>query len=580
MTMQEVWALLETEPTIDKRTIKHAYAKAVKKYHPEENPEEFQRVYAAYQQALEYAKYTGVRPKSENAFTFQNRQSAEKDQPKEETKNREFVQEEQSEESCSEEQERIQQMFSGIKSDREKKISIFRHKWEWYLKNQNKDSAKREMLVYIRTPWFTDIKEDVRQFYTLEGNRAQYQTLLYLLEDDEKHFLYKDIEKWQRMEQPSEQKKKFSFKKMALFVLSIMVIVLVNVFAYIPKKTENSVPKSRMNIEQEQKYILAFLQETYPMAEFTDIELSQKFDHGFVFSDIESLQEFNNTYYEDYRECGGGRYYTVDVADSDISVHVFAGYKDDDLFIGEDFGQQYMRQVAEKQDIVCELCHMKEPWDDGNSHYLLVGCFGIGAQLDRLEQDLKEFMKQFLAFVQSKEVREFVNIEGVSFCVGNCFHPTAFLIDAGEMPMPLLYDFKNLPKAEVMAEDMKYAVAEYYMHMEPWELEQVPQYEDWLKWYEERVQKRDAKPITPVGSSIVTLAKEAGIEVLVFQKNDGFDYISTGDMYRLLKKSDVKVTAFEGGGGFEVEDGGSYSAGEIICEKVLEEFTGERNVWQ
>ena len=127
---------------------------------------------------------------------------------------------------------------------------------------------------------------------------------------------------------------------------------------------------------------------------------------------------------------------------------------------------------------------------------------------------------------------------------------------------------------------MKYTIAEYYMHMEPWQLEQIPGYEDWLKWYEEKIQKKDAKPITPVGSSVVTLAEEAGVEVLVFQNNDGFDYISTGDMYRLLKKSGVKVTDLEGGRGFEVEGGRSYSAGEIICERVLEEFTGERNVWQ
>ena len=564
MTMQEVWALLETEPTNDKRIIKHAYAKAAKKYHPEENPEEFQRVYAAYQQALEYTKYAKA--------AFQLQQETKKDQPKEETETKE--------ESFSEEQERIRQMFFSIKSDREKKLSIFRHKWEWYLKNQNKDSAKKEMLAYIKTSWFTEIKEDVQQFYTLEGNRTQYQTLLYLLEDDEKHFLYKDIETWQRMEQPSRQKRKFSFKMMALFVLGIMAVVLVNVFAYMPKKTESSISESRMNTEQEKEYILAFLQETYPMAEFTDIELSQKFDNSFEFSDIESLQNFDINYYEDYRECGGGRYYTVDVADSDIIVHVFAGYKDNGLFIGEDFGQQYMRQLAEEQDIVCDLCQMKEPWNDGDKHYLMIGSFGMDGELEQLEQNLKKFMKQFLAFAQSKEVREFVNIEGVSFCVGNCFCPTAFLMNAGESPTPLLYDFKNLPKSEVMAEDMKYAIAEYYMHMEPWQLEQIPQYEDWLKWYEEKIQKKNAKPITPVGSSIVTLAKEAGVEVLVFQKNDGFDYISKGDMYRLLKKSGVKVTALEGGGGFEVEDGGSYSAGEIICERVLEEFTGERNVWQ
>lgn len=118
---------------------------------------------------------------------------------------------------------------------------------------------------------------------------------------------------------------------------------------------------------------------------------------------------------------------------------------------------------------------------------------------------------------------------------------------------------------------MKYAVAEYYIHMEPWQLEQIPQYEDWLNWYEEKVKKRGAKPTTPVGSSIVTLAEEAGVQALIYQQGV-LDCISTGDMYRLLKKSGVSVTVLDGGGGFEAKDGGSYFTGTVPCEKVLELF--------
>lgn len=548
MTMKEIWELLETEPTSDKRTIKHAYAKAVKKYHPEENPEEFQKVYTAYQQALAYAKHAGTRQESQDIFRMN--QTAQQDVPEKEN--------ERIEETDREEQKRIRQIFSDIKKEREKKLFIFRHKWEWYLKNQNKDSVRKEMLAYIKTPWFTEIREDVRGLYTLEEYRLHYQALLYLLEEDEKHFLYQDIEKWQRMGHPPAQKKKFSFKMIAALILSIAAVVLVNLFAYMPKKAGSGASESSVHVEQEKENILAFLQETYPMEEFTEIESSQEI----------------GSYLEEYKKYGGGRTYTVHAANSDIVVHIFAVYQDGSMFIGEDFGQQYIRQLAEKQDLMCDLCHIEAPWNDGDSHYLMVGYFAIGAQLDQLEQDLKEFMNRFLEFTKSREVCEFVNIEGVSFCVGNCFQPTAFLMDAGEMPKPLLYDFTDLPGAEVMAEDMKYAVAEYYMHMEPWQLEQVPSYEDWLNWYEEQVKKRDAKPATPVGSSIVTLAEQKGVQVLVYQEG-ALDCISTGDMYRLLKKSGVSVTALDGGGGFEIKDGGSYFAGTVPCERVLELLTKE-----
>lgn len=46
------WKILGIEPTSDKKTIKRAYAKLLKQYHPEENPEEFKQIQAAYQQCL------------------------------------------------------------------------------------------------------------------------------------------------------------------------------------------------------------------------------------------------------------------------------------------------------------------------------------------------------------------------------------------------------------------------------------------------------------------------------------------------------------------------------------------------
>ena len=46
------WEILGIEPTSDKKEIKRAYAKLLKQYHPEENPEKFKQIQAAYQQCL------------------------------------------------------------------------------------------------------------------------------------------------------------------------------------------------------------------------------------------------------------------------------------------------------------------------------------------------------------------------------------------------------------------------------------------------------------------------------------------------------------------------------------------------
>lgn len=46
------WETLGIAPTQDKKEIKKAYAKLTKKYHPEENPKEFQKIQQAFQACL------------------------------------------------------------------------------------------------------------------------------------------------------------------------------------------------------------------------------------------------------------------------------------------------------------------------------------------------------------------------------------------------------------------------------------------------------------------------------------------------------------------------------------------------
>ncbi len=54
LNFKEAFEILEIEPTKDKREIKIAYSKMLKKYHPEEFPEMFMRINEAYGVALEY----------------------------------------------------------------------------------------------------------------------------------------------------------------------------------------------------------------------------------------------------------------------------------------------------------------------------------------------------------------------------------------------------------------------------------------------------------------------------------------------------------------------------------------------
>lgn len=54
---ESVFQILEIEPTNDKKEIKKAYARLVKRYHPEEFPEEWEKIHGAYEQALKMAEH-------------------------------------------------------------------------------------------------------------------------------------------------------------------------------------------------------------------------------------------------------------------------------------------------------------------------------------------------------------------------------------------------------------------------------------------------------------------------------------------------------------------------------------------
>lgn len=52
---REIWDILQIDEGADKKEIKKAYARLSREVHPEEKPEEFQRLYEAYQKALRCA---------------------------------------------------------------------------------------------------------------------------------------------------------------------------------------------------------------------------------------------------------------------------------------------------------------------------------------------------------------------------------------------------------------------------------------------------------------------------------------------------------------------------------------------
>ena len=70
LEFREAFEILEIEPTDDKKKIKVAYSKMLKKYHPEDFPEMFMKINEAYEKALGYAENNFSENLYENTHNF------------------------------------------------------------------------------------------------------------------------------------------------------------------------------------------------------------------------------------------------------------------------------------------------------------------------------------------------------------------------------------------------------------------------------------------------------------------------------------------------------------------------------
>ena len=72
LDLNEAFKILEIDLTTHKKTIKAAYSRILKKYHPEEFPDKFIQINEAYKKTLEYAENYSSRYRTENKNDYNN----------------------------------------------------------------------------------------------------------------------------------------------------------------------------------------------------------------------------------------------------------------------------------------------------------------------------------------------------------------------------------------------------------------------------------------------------------------------------------------------------------------------------
>lgn len=131
----EVWKVLGIEPTTDKRKIKKAYAHRGREVHPEEKPDDFRILHAAYQEALKYAEVSG---------TMQP--DAKKEEDAEQSDVFEGTEEE------------LYSFFRENAREQEEKIAFFIKKWKEIRYEHQKPEVKEWWENYLKSEDFHEIQ--------------------------------------------------------------------------------------------------------------------------------------------------------------------------------------------------------------------------------------------------------------------------------------------------------------------------------------------------------------------------------------------------------------------------------------
>ena len=237
LNFDEAFKILEIEPTDDKKKIKIAYSKMLKKYHPEEFPEMFMKIREAYQIALEFKEYNF------NKINFN----------KENFKNKNFSEIEQKLEKDGYEEVSFGNDIPKSEIENEEFSDIFNGKYEWMEKNFKswlKEihrilNGEKVSFIYLKVflkrfdKFSDDEKSRIRDILGLENNDFEDNLILKSenLFEFEKEYIISCLsnnknEFWEIKELYNSKEKKDNDKALKNFVERYFNVKKLNIFGF------------------------------------------------------------------------------------------------------------------------------------------------------------------------------------------------------------------------------------------------------------------------------------------------------------------------------------------------------------
>lgn len=180
MDLNEAFKILEIDLTTNKKTIKAAYSRILKKYHPEEFPDLFIQINEAYKKTLEYAENYSDRGRTKNKNDYNNFQNIEK------TRNRYF-------EDIFEDNDEFNKNSQTFQENHDKKNTYSNEKYKNMFDDMN-------------------ILEYIEQFGKSNNNFIEAFKILNIKPTNDKHKIkkaYSELLKWYHKNHPEKYEEIF-----------------------------------------------------------------------------------------------------------------------------------------------------------------------------------------------------------------------------------------------------------------------------------------------------------------------------------------------------------------------------------
>ena len=237
LNFDEAFKILEIEPTDDKKKIKIAYSKMLKKYHPEDFPEMFMKINEAYRVALEFEKFD-FNEINFNKGNFRNKNFFEIEQKLEKDRYKEVS---------------FGNDIQKSEIENEEFSDIFNGKYEWMEKNfkswikeiRRILNGEKVSFIYLKVflkrfnKFSDDEKSRIRDILGLENNDFEDNLILKSenLFEFEKEYIISCLsnnnnEFWKIKELYSSKEKKDNDKALENFVERYFNVKKLNIFGF------------------------------------------------------------------------------------------------------------------------------------------------------------------------------------------------------------------------------------------------------------------------------------------------------------------------------------------------------------